>query len=1015
MIFTAGQITFVVGRSGSGKSTLANLIANLYQPSTGDVRIDGWPLRVLDRKWLQRQVTFIQQSSVVFSDTIFNNIALGHPEPSQATKEQVLQACDTVLLRSTLADLPRGLDTFLGVGGHNLSGGQKQRLALARARLRDAPILVLDEVTSGLDQNARILVMDAIREWRRGRTTIIITHDVSQIGELDFVYVMDQSRFVQEGTKRDLLKCADGIFASLAALTLVEESPYAGNHPAINFNSVESSPSRQGLRGNVHSHDRTFLDNNIRSSLQTRASSRIANICSIGTQIGKIHHEPTACRETGPPANMLDDCADDLRRFSAFIEMRFFPAPRSTFLGLGDNKSELCEAVHLAESLESVWHSEDDSSFKFGNAKRRTGPLRPLKDQNLDLPTKEEIEFVQFSESDFPRKSLSMKSILKTVWPTLGTSDRVTLFLGLGSCFFVAAVTPAFSYCFAQLLSAMWLQEGKLNAVRKWAPILVAIAVVNGFSAVGSRYLLERAAQSWVDALRSKAVRRILEQPRWWFDRQEGSPGRISECLDRNAEEMKNIVGRFVSIILVASIMIIVSILWALAVSWKLTLVSLAPLPVFMGSVKAYTFVSGKWEASCNKGAEAANATLTEVFLNIRVVRALTLEKHFSQKYRRLVADAFSLGVKRAVFSSGLFGLYQSVNYGITALVFYYGTYLLAKRGQISATEVLQVVNLLLFGMGSAAGILSGVPQLTLAQATAVQMLAYVNLPMEPREDGGLERLNSPLPVRLNKLKFAYPSRPSQLALRGVSLEIKPGHCTAIVGHSGCGKSTLVSVLLGLYTPRVASELTEDTSLTYAGMAFTHVDLHHLRQLMAYVPQVPFVFPDTIAENIAYGLEENSPNRQYESICRAAREAGLHEFITSLPHGYATLVGDGGQTLSGGQAQRLNIARALVRRPLLLVLDEPTGALDAECADTIRHTIKKFIGRSKASLGETAVVLVTHNREMMNVADNIVVLERGMVVEEGTYHELTSLSGKFTRLVGGGELAGEEGQDSRRA
>jgi ATP-binding cassette subfamily B (MDR/TAP) protein 1 len=287
-----------------------------------------------------------------------------------------------------------------------------------------------------------------------------------------------------------------------------------------------------------------------------------------------------------------------------------------------------------------------------------------------------------------------------------------------------------------------------------------------------------------------------------------------------------------------------------------------------------------------------------------------------------------------------------------------------------------------------------------MAQSTAAQMLKYANMPLAPpSETGGQQKPKSPLPVRLDDLGFSYKSTSQRPVLRGVSFEVNAGDCLAIVGRSGCGKSTVISLMLRLYTPSRATILSTQPPLSFAGISHSDIDIEHLRSMMAYVPQTPFLFPATIAENITYGLNELSPQRHFPNVMAAAKAAGLHEFISSLPDGYNTHVGDGGQALSGGQAQRLSIARALVRKPRLLVLDEPTSALDAESAEMIRHTMRRIASKSRR---EMAIVVVTHSKEMMAIADRIVVLEDGIKVEEGTYHELLRVRGAFAQVIGEG-------------
>lgn len=596
----------------------------------------------------------------------------------------------------------------------------------------------------------------------------------------------------------------------------------------------------------------------------------------------------------------------------------------------------------------------------------------------------------------------SLLSILKTVWPTLGRVDRLVLVLELATCLVRAASTPIFSYCLAQLMGAMWSSGDKVAEGRRWALYLIAVAVADGLCSGACRYLFERAGQAWVDSVRMEALRRILHQPRPWFDEAQHAPGRINECLERNAEDMRTIVGRFIPTVLAFLGIISISVIWALAVSWKLTLVALAPLPLVIGVVKGYAAISSKWEARCKRGAEDSSAVLTEIFVNIRV-RALALDQRFERRYLESAMGTLGLGMRRAGHTSWLFGLYQSVSFALTALIFCYGMSLLAGAGAKANVEaVLQVVNLLLFGIGTSSDILGGLPQLTMAQAAAGQLLGYANLPLAaPRRSQGQlsRRPHGPLPVRMRELTFAYPRRANDVVVRGVSLKIAAGECTAIVGHSGCGKSTVVSLLLGLYAPRPpasAADAPPQPPLTFGSVSCSDVDMDHLRSTMAYVPQAPFFFPATVAENIAYGLGGNSPHRCSQSVEQAARAAGLHEFIASLPQGYDTLIGDGGQALLGGQAQRLSIARALIRQPRLLVVDEPTGAFDTESAEAIHQTIRVLLHQP-----DVVVVVVTHSREMMQVADKIVVLDNGVKVEEGSYPELVAARGAFCHLSGG--------------
>ena len=197
-------MTFIVGRSGSGKSTVTNLLLRFYQPSCGVISIDDHDLGSLDPSFLRNNMTVVQQETILFNETLLKNIAFGHQYHDHVDYEQIENCLDVAGLQPTVAALPEGVLTRVGVRGTALSGGQKQRVALARARLRDTPVLVLDEATGALDYIGRVAVMENIRRWRAGKTTIIITHDLSMINDDDYVYVLSAGSVAAQDHKRNL-------------------------------------------------------------------------------------------------------------------------------------------------------------------------------------------------------------------------------------------------------------------------------------------------------------------------------------------------------------------------------------------------------------------------------------------------------------------------------------------------------------------------------------------------------------------------------------------------------------------------------------------------------------------------------------------------------------------------------------------------------------------------------------------------------------------------------------------
>jgi subfamily B ATP-binding cassette protein MsbA len=202
----------IAGESGSGKSTLVNLIFRLYDPASGCIKLDGVDLRDANVISLRSQMALVSQDIVLFDQTVAENIAMGRPGASQAEIEAAARAS---YAHDFIMQLPQGYDTRIGETGKTLSGGQRQRLCIARAFVRNAPLLVLDEATSGLDSNAEGEVQAAIERLAEERTVISVAHRLSTLANTDGIIVLDQGRIVEQGHFKELLK-QGGIFAGLA-------------------------------------------------------------------------------------------------------------------------------------------------------------------------------------------------------------------------------------------------------------------------------------------------------------------------------------------------------------------------------------------------------------------------------------------------------------------------------------------------------------------------------------------------------------------------------------------------------------------------------------------------------------------------------------------------------------------------------------------------------------------------------------------------------------------------------
>jgi subfamily B ATP-binding cassette protein MsbA len=214
LTITKGQMLALVGSSGSGKSTIAQLLLRFYDSSYGQLKIDGVAIQDFTKNDLRNHIALVSQDPLLFNDTVANNIALSNPD---ATEDQIIWAAKQAYAHEFIEAMPEGYQTSIGDSGNKLSGGQKQRIAIARAFLKNAPILILDEATSALDTESEKQVQKALEAISKDRTTIAIAHRLSTISNADQIVVLDHGQIAEKGTHQDLL-AIKGLYAKLVAL-----------------------------------------------------------------------------------------------------------------------------------------------------------------------------------------------------------------------------------------------------------------------------------------------------------------------------------------------------------------------------------------------------------------------------------------------------------------------------------------------------------------------------------------------------------------------------------------------------------------------------------------------------------------------------------------------------------------------------------------------------------------------------------------------------------------------------
>lgn len=378
-----------------------------------------------------------------------------------------------------------------------------------------------------------------------------------------------------------------------------------------------------------------------------------------------------------------------------------------------------------------------------------------------------------------------------------------------------------------------------------------------------------------------------------------------------------------------------------------------------------------------------AEAALMETLGGVETIKGMGIERAMRLKWERKYAK--SLGIQYKAQRFGIFvGLAsQLLNSATTIVILWVGaTQVLEQEltiGQLMAFNAL---------MGSVLGPLMGLVQLwnqVHAAGVAMERLGDV-LDMEPEQKPGDLSSRVMLPdlqghIELDGVYFRYGGNETAYVLENISLEIKPGELVAIVGQSGSGKTTLAKLLVGFYPPTEGKISVDDYDLS-------QIDKEYYRAQVGYVMQSNLLFSGTIAENIAAGQE--NPDRR--RIVEVARMADAHDFISAMPLGYEQIVGERGIGLSGGQMQRVCIARALYHDPRLLIFDEATSALDTQSESNILENMQDILQ------GRTAVV-IAHRLSTIMQADKILVLYNGAIVEQGNHRELIERQGMYHQLV----------------
>ncbi|KAJ5133203.1 hypothetical protein N7526_004568 [Penicillium atrosanguineum] len=930
----AKQHTAIVGPSGGGKSTIVALLERFYDPLEGKIFIGEQDIQNVNLASLRGQMGFVQQESQLMNRSILENIAYG-----LVGSVRHKHLAEVILNMSLTAFVAK------------VQSGCSEEQALADCDVRIAEVVQLAKAAA---ERANALGFIQALEFR-------ISSQVGMAGGQ------------LSGGQRQRIALATALVREPKMLILDEAT------------AALDSMSEQLIQSALLNLSETTTIVSIAHRLATVKDADQIVVIQNGQLV-----------ERGSPQMLL-------KRGGAYATM-------ISQQKVNNANNDL--SISMSVDTEGNSISTDPNQI-------RTKEMTLEGKRNAILDSENVSAEKEMESTTFPSKTedatsisnwLAAKSCFAFIRPNV-----LLIVLGLFMSVIIGASYSSNAILFGNTVGGLSPCKSTANIRHSgnlYGLMFFVVGLVECFANVIGGCAYGWAADQVLYRTRVASLRSLLSQNITWHSSEGRSPGTLVAYITGDASALSGITGTTIGLLLTTAVNLLAGVVISFVVAWKISIVLVPTIPIllFAGVMKLRT--QSQFAERHKKTFSKATEITVEALGNLRFVTGFSLEHQLFKEFLESMQKPYQDTNEAIAWGNFWLASAFSVSNLISALAYWWGSKQIAS-GLYPQTQFFIVLPALLFSTQSCGQMLALAPDLSKAGKATSRIVDLVNTNSaeETLENNKYLRFSktemalvsdveanghpvststrnkyvcSGVSAALHQVKFSYPSSPDIPALKGMSITFKPGGYYALVGPSGSGKSTIFSMLERFYYPSSGSIFINDQNIT-------RIVSTDFRDGIALVPQENALFEGTVAFNIALGARPGYKPTQAE-IEEACKLAHIHDVITALPDKYETLCTRDGKQFSGGQRQHLSIARALVRGPSLLLLDESTSALDGESEQKIQDALSGFAGKM-------TVIAIAHRLRTIYRADQIFLIKDGCCVDHGTHSQLVERSEMYREAV----------------